>query len=68
MIEPTVIRAEASEVVAELLDDQRAMLTMQTDEGRFAVYMPRTVFVSLFREMQHLLDQGPGANPPQTKP
>lgn len=68
MTEPTVIRAEATEVVADLLDDQRAMLTMQTDEGRFAVYMPRSVFVDLFREMQHLLGQVPAPNQPQAKP
>jgi len=68
MTEPTVIRAEATEVLADLLGEDRAMLAMQTDEGRFAVYMPRPVFVSPFREMQHLLGQVPGPTQPQIKP
>ena len=63
MIEPTVIRAEATEMVADLLDDQQALITMQTKEGRIAVYMDRSVFVDLFYEMQHLLGQVPNQKP-----
>jgi hypothetical protein len=68
MPEPTVIRFEATEALADLLDDQTAMLTMQTKEGRIAVWMKRPVFVSLFREMQHALGQEPGSALPPAKP
>lgn len=64
MIEPTVIRFEATEAVADLSDDL-AFLTMQTKEGRIAVQMTRPVFVALFREMQHALGQEPGSAPHQ---
>ena len=66
MIEPTVIRAEATEAVADILSPDRAMVTMQTKEGRFAIYMSLDVFTALFREMQRVLDQASNSTPSPT--
>jgi hypothetical protein len=59
MTEPTIIRYEATKILPDILSGDLAMLTVQTKEGRIAVYMNRTVFADLFREMQHALYQGP---------
>jgi hypothetical protein len=66
MIEPTVIRAEATEAVAHILSPDRAMVTMQTKEGRFAITMSLDVFTALFREMQRVLDQASNSTPAPT--
>jgi hypothetical protein len=66
MPEHTVIRAEATEALADILSPDRAMVTMQTKEGRFAIYMSLDVFAALFREMQHVLDEASGSTPSQT--
>jgi hypothetical protein len=52
MIEPTVIRYEATEITANAFDDT-AVLVMQTAlDGRVAVHMQRDVLVALAAEIQ----------------
>jgi hypothetical protein len=58
MIEPTVIRFEATEITADVLDGV-ALLTMQTvKDGRVAVHMQRDVLVALAAEIRHAPDEG----------
>ena len=65
MIEPNVIRFEATDIDPDL-SSNLAMLVMDTaKDGRVTVWMRRPVFVALFERMRLALDQAPAPVPPQ---
>lgn len=65
MIEPTVIRFEATDV-DPTVSDEFALLAMDTvSDGRVAVQMRRSVFVALFERMQQALKQSTEPSPDQ---
>ena len=48
MIEPTRIEYEASDIDAHVTSDDLAILVMETDKGRIAVHMRRSVVAHLY--------------------
>ena len=67
MTDATTTRFEATAIVSAI-GEECAFLTMQTDQGRIAVYMQWPVFEALFQQMKYALDQVSGANRPTPKP
>lgn len=66
MTKPTVIRFEATNIEADLVEDI-GLLTMDTPEGRIAVWMKRDVLETLYVRMRIALELADPHVPPQTK-